>query len=99
MPEMHLPGYNFCGPFTKLDERLARGDAPVNKLDAGCKEHDIFFRDHKDTKERRTAAKVLENIANERMHASDASMREKLDAILVKGALKTKRFLGIGVKY
>ena len=50
MPEMHLPGYHFCGPFTKLDERLARGDAPVNKLDTGCKEHDIFYRDHKDTK-------------------------------------------------
>jgi hypothetical protein len=23
MPELHLPGYNYCGPFTKLDERLA----------------------------------------------------------------------------
>lgn len=42
MPEMHLPGYNYCGPFTKLDERLARGDAPINKLDAGCQKHDIF---------------------------------------------------------
>ena len=42
MPEMHLPGYNFCGPFTKLDERLARDDAPVNKLDAGCK-NIIYF--------------------------------------------------------
>ena len=25
MPEMHLPGYNYCGPFTKLNKRLARG--------------------------------------------------------------------------
>jgi hypothetical protein len=37
-------------------------------LDAGCKEHDIFYRDHKDTKERHIADKELENIASERMH-------------------------------
>jgi hypothetical protein len=43
MPELHLPGYNYCGPFTKLDKTLARGDEPVNKLDAGCKSHDIFL--------------------------------------------------------
>jgi hypothetical protein len=82
MPELHLPGYNYCGPFTKLDERLARGDEPVNKLDAGCKEHAIFYRDHKGTKERHIADKELENIAAERMHASDASIREKIDAAL-----------------
>ena len=99
MPELHLPGYNYCGPFTKLDERLARGDEPVNKLDAGCKEHDIFYRDHKDTKERHIADKELENIAKERMHASDASIREKIDAALVRTAMKSKRFLGMGLKY
>jgi hypothetical protein len=43
MPEMHIPGYNYCGPFTKLNKRLARGDAPVNKLDAGCQKHGIFL--------------------------------------------------------
>jgi len=99
MPELHLPGYNYCGPFTKLNERLARRDVPVNKLDAGCKKHDIFYQDHKDTKERHTTDKELENIANERMHASDASIHEKHDAALVKVAMKTRRFLGLGVKY
>ena len=64
MPELHLPGYNYCGPFTKLKERLVRCDEPVNKLDAGWKKHDIFYRDHKRTKERHTAHKELENIAN-----------------------------------
>jgi len=42
MPELHLPGYSCCGPFSKLEERLARGDGQINKLVAGCKEHDIF---------------------------------------------------------
>jgi hypothetical protein len=90
MPEVHLPGYNFCGRFTKLDERLARDDAPNNKLDDRCKEHDIFYRDHTDTEERHTADKELENIANERMHASDESFHEKLDATLVKSAMKLR---------
>ena len=34
IPEIHISEYNFCGPFTKLDERLARCDATINKLDA-----------------------------------------------------------------
>jgi len=42
VPEMHHPGYNYCGPSTKLERRLARGDAPINKMDAGCQKHDIF---------------------------------------------------------
>lgn len=39
--ELHLPGYNYCGPGTKLIKRLKRGDKGVNKLDEYCKEHDI----------------------------------------------------------
>jgi hypothetical protein len=34
MPELHLPDYNYCGPFTILDKRLARVNKPINKLDA-----------------------------------------------------------------
>lgn len=70
MPEMHLPGYNYCEPFTKLEEGLARGDEPFNKLDAGCQQHDIFYRDHRDTNERHIAYKVLANVA-ERKNAHE----------------------------
>ena len=99
MAELHLPAYIFCGLFTKLKERLERGDEPINKLDDGCKEHDICYRDNKDTKERHIADEELENIAAERMHASDAGIREKIDAALVRTAMKTKRFLGMGFEY
>ena len=99
MPELHLRGYNYCGPIMLLDKRLARGDEPVNKLDAGCKEHDMFYRNHQDTKERHIADKELENIANKRMHASDVSIGEKINSALVKAAMKSKRILGMGVKY
>ena len=38
--ELHLPGYQYCGPGTRLDQRLARGDPGLNPLDAACKQHD-----------------------------------------------------------
>lgn len=99
MPEMHLKGYNYCGPFTKLDKRLARGDKSKNKLDACCKEHDIFYRDNEATKERHAADKELERVADERIHASDADYKEKADAVVVKAAMKSKRFFCMGVRY
>ena len=99
MPELHLPGYNYCGRFTKLDEGLARGDEPVNKLDAGCKQHDILYRDHKDTKERHIADRELANIANERMHARDASIGENINSALVKTIINSKVAFGMGLKY
>ena len=38
--ELHLPGYNFCDPGTKLRKRLNRGDVGINPLDEACREHD-----------------------------------------------------------
>jgi len=34
--EAHMPGYNFCGPGTKLQKRLERGDQGINPLDEAC---------------------------------------------------------------
>ena len=33
------------------------------------------------------------------MHANDASIREKIDAAMLRTAMKSKRFLGMGLKY
>ena len=41
--ELHLPGYQYCGPGTKLVKRIALGDPGINPLDAACKEHDIAY--------------------------------------------------------
>ncbi|KYN11797.1 hypothetical protein ALC57_16044 [Trachymyrmex cornetzi] len=41
--EVHIPGYQFCGPGTRLVKRLARGDRGINRLDAACREHDIAY--------------------------------------------------------
>jgi hypothetical protein len=98
MPELHLPGYNSCGPFTKLNERLARGGAPINKLNGGCPKHGIFYRDHKDTKERHVAEKELADIAKGRMYANDAIVGEKINSALVRAAMNSKVFFGMGIK-
>ena len=35
--------YNYCGPNTRLEERLARGDEGINRLDQVCKQHNIDY--------------------------------------------------------
>lgn len=34
--EMHVPGYRFCGPGTKLSKRLKRSEVGVNPMDDAC---------------------------------------------------------------
>lgn len=96
--ELHLPGYQYCGPGTKLQKRLARGDPGINPLDAACKEHDIAYSKHKDIKERHKADQILENKAWSRVKSSDASVGEKAAAWAVTNAMKIKRKLGMGLK-
>jgi len=98
MPEMHLPGYNYCGPFTKLKKRLARGDKGINKLDEACKKHDIFYHDYKDTKARHSADKELQDAAHEILFDPDSSLKERGDALIVKAGMKSKRFFGMGLR-
>ena len=46
--ELHIPGYQYCGPDTKLTKRLARGDPGINPLHKACKEHDIVSSQNKE---------------------------------------------------
>lgn len=95
--ELHLPGYQYCGPGTKLEKRLARGDRGINKLDQACRDHDIEYAKNKNLNARHVADKILENVARERMHATDAKIGEKISARLVAGAMKAKRKFGMGL--
>ena len=61
--ELHLPGYNYCGPGTKLFERLARGDQGINPLDNACKVHDITYSEYQNLDQRHRADKELEKTA------------------------------------
>jgi len=97
--ELHLPGYNYCGPGTKLAARLARGDNPINPHDSACQEHDIAYSKNRDNISLRNAAdKVLANKAWERVSAKDASFGEKAAAYAVTNAMKLKSKLDMGLK-
>lgn len=94
--ELHIPGYRFCGPGTKLRKRLARGDKGINYLDESCKEHDIVYDTYSDPRHRHEADQLLANRAFERVRSSDASIGEKLAALAVGSAMKAKVKLGMG---
>jgi hypothetical protein len=96
--ELHIPGYNFCGPNTKLKERLARGDTGINPLDNACLDHDIVYSKTRDADERRIADNILAEKAWKRVKSSDASIGEKLSSMLVTGAMKAKVMTGGAMK-
>lgn len=101
MPEIHIPGYQYCGPGTELQKRLARGDPGINKLDEACKKHDIAYDSIQDSKERRRADKKLIGQAFRRVYSRDANMNERLAALLVSGVMGAKMGLtkiGLGLK-
>ena len=96
--EAHVPGYQYCGPGTKLKKRLDHGDKGINPLDAACREHDIVYASSKNLGDRHKADKLLENRAWERFKAKDTPRKEKLVAYAVTNAMKAKRKLGMGCK-
>ena len=96
--ELHIPGYQYCGPGTKLTKRLARGDPGINPLDAACKEHDIAYSKNQDNLgARHTADKVLAERAWKRVLAGDANLGEKAAAWAVTNAMKAKTKFGMGM--
>lgn len=97
--EFHAPGgYSYCGPGTKLKERLARGDKPINGLDEACKAHDIAYAQYSDSARRSKADKELAERAWLRFKSSDSSLGEKATAWAVTTAMKAKAKLGGGHK-
>ncbi|KAE9530069.1 hypothetical protein AGLY_011531 [Aphis glycines] len=94
LPELHWPGYNYLGPGIKLE----KNKKPINKLDEAARDHDYFYKDHKDTKTRHEADKILEQKAMERFNAPDTNMNEKIPALLTAYAMKSKRHLGMNLK-
>lgn len=96
--ELHIPGYRFCGPGTKLQKRLLRGDKPLNPLDEACKQHDIAYSKYNNLEQRHKADKELATQAFQRVKSADATFGEKLAALGVTAAMKAKVKLGAGCK-
>ena len=97
--EAHLPGYNFLGPGTRLDEKIKNKVKPINPLDAAAFEHDKLYASTKDNKKRSKADNLLENRAWNRVLADDSSLGEKAAAWLTTNAMKVKQALGGGLPH
>ncbi|OXU31723.1 hypothetical protein TSAR_007900 [Trichomalopsis sarcophagae] len=58
--ELHLLGYQYCGPGTKLAKRLSCGNPGINGLDRACKEHYIAYLENQEKVQARNATdKIL----------------------------------------
>ena len=96
--EWHVPNHNFCGPGTRIRERLARGDKGVNPLDEACKKHDISYLNSKELKDRHQADRELVQEAKKRLFSKDASLGERVAAGTVYSLVGLKEKMGMGLK-
>lgn len=95
--ELHLPGgYQYCGPGTKLKQRLARLDPGINDLDRACKRHDIAYSKYFDTANRSIADKELSERAWEIFKSNNSTFGERAAALAVSAAMKAKSSVGGG---
>lgn len=77
--EFHIPGYNFCGPGTDIENRLKRGDYGINDLDNACRIHDVEYGMYRgnnkklqesDAKLAEAARKIIEDIEKKSLISS-----------------------------
>ncbi|XP_039284256.1 uncharacterized protein LOC120351358 [Nilaparvata lugens] len=94
--ELHIPSYRFCGPGTKLDKRLRRGDKGINSLDEACKAHDIAYAQHSDNSSRNVADRRLADKAWSVFKNPNTGLTEKAAAYLVTNLIKAKAAFGGG---
>jgi hypothetical protein len=87
--------YSYCGPFTKLQQRLNQGYKGVNKLDEACQQHDIAYATSSEVRGRNKADDVLANKASQIVMDSSTPDYEKQDARLVTGIIATKSRFGM----
>lgn len=95
---LELPTYEYCGPGTKIEDKLAKNIPGKNPLDEACKLHDIAYWKNKDLATRHAADRELVERAWERFKSSDASVGEKAASWLVTSLLKGKLAMGAGGK-
>ena len=87
--------YNYCGPGTKLEERLASDDPkyrePINKLDAICQQHDIDYSNARSLSDKHAADYIM------LQRISEIPYRERpWGTTLAQAAISTKKKLGLG---
>ena len=99
--EMHLPGMNFAGPGTNLNERLTSTGAykdwsnTVDRVDNAAYHHDLAYQHFPDTATRNIADRLM----IEEMDAiKDPKMRERVERGIIRPIINAKQKFGMGVK-
>ena len=83
--EFHLPGYNYCGPGTKVVTRILKGDKGINELDEACRIHDIEY--------------LMYSGDDKMLSYSDSKLRERainiggISSTIVDNVFKLKQYL------
>jgi hypothetical protein len=90
--------YSFCGPFTKLRQRMVEGYKGVNSLDKSCLNHDIAYSIHSDTQSRNKSDDILAARASQIVLDENTPDYEKKDAKLVNAIMAAKSRFGLGLK-
>ena len=94
-PEMHWPGYNYLGPFTR-QSKLANNVKPVNALDAIAKAHDAAYGRADKIAKNAAHRKKLKWAADKRMVRQIDRMKNKSIAARVsRTIINLKRKVGL----
>ena len=87
--------YNYCGPGTRLEERLASNDPkirdPINDLDSICQRHDIAYSEAKSLKDKHKADDVMLDEISKIPY-----MKRPWGTTAVQAMITGKRKLGLG---
>ena len=99
--ELHVPGMNFAGPGTNLNERLTSTGVykdwskPVDRVDNAAYHHDLAYQHFPDTATRNIADRLM----IEEMDAiKDPTLRERIERGIIRPIINTKQKFGMGVK-
>jgi len=100
--ELHLPGYNFTGPGTRLDRRLNEDGTPrdwskpINRVDNAAYHHDLCYAKHRDRKTRNELCD--QEMLTELSDITNPTLRERLDKSIVSNLINAKLKLCLGLK-
>ena len=94
--ELHLPGYNYCGPGTNVFRRQRLKVQPVNALDRACLLHDLDTESRGPqrarTKKQIRASDYRLQKTSLRIAKSSADKNERKAAWLVYNAMKANKW-------
>ena len=98
---MHLPGHNFTGPGTKLNERLnpdstpKKWSKPINRVDKAAYHDDICYLKNNDTATRNAVCD--KNMLKELNGIYNPTIKERMERGLVSSLIGTKKRFGWGI--